>query len=68
MLPYTPLATDPVSVTMPARWLQRAAGHGHIDAQTLLAGLCVHGLAGGVNGDRPNAYLPRRSRDTSIPV
>src|SRR3984893_2271414 len=36
-----------------ARWLQRAAGHGHIEAQTLLGGLCLHGLAGDIGGDRP---------------
>src|ERR1700730_13933684 len=36
-----------------ARWLQRAAGHGHVEAQTLLGGLCVHGLAGDMTGDRP---------------
>ena len=43
----------PVSRVEGARWLERAAGHGHIEAQTLLAGLCVHGLAGNVNGKGP---------------
>jgi len=43
----------PASRIEGARWLQRAAGRGHVDAQTLLGGLCVHGLAGGVNDDRP---------------
>src|SRR5580704_8548002 len=43
----------PASRVEGARWLQRAAGHGHVEAQTLLGGLCVHGLAGAVNGARP---------------
>src|ERR1700756_5568573 len=43
----------PASRIEGVRWLQRAAARGHIEAQTLLGGLCVHGLAGGVNGDRP---------------
>jgi uncharacterized protein len=43
----------PASRIEGARWLQRAAAHGHIEAQTLLGGLCVHGLAGDLNGDRP---------------
>src|ERR1700752_51387 len=43
----------PASRIEGARWLERAAAHGHFDAQTLLAGLCVHGLAGGANGVRP---------------
>src|SRR2546423_5003030 len=43
----------PASRIEGARWLERAAGRGHAEAQTLLAGLCVHGLAGNVNGNRP---------------
>src|SRR5260370_6427475 len=35
----------PASRTEGARWLERAAGRGHIEAQTLLAALCVNGLA-----------------------
>ncbi|MEA2780218.1 MAG: uncharacterized protein QOK29_1762, partial [Rhodospirillaceae bacterium] len=35
-----------------ARWLERAAGHGSSDAQSLLAGLYVHGLASGAGNDR----------------
>jgi TPR repeat protein len=50
---YLEGAGVPASRVEGARWLQRAAGHGHVEAQTLLGGLCVHGLAGGVNGDRP---------------
>src|ERR1700756_1038513 len=42
----------PASRIEGARWLERAAGRGHVEAQTLLGGLCVHGLAGGVNGHR----------------
>src|ERR1700693_3314105 len=50
---YLEGAGVPASRIEGARWLKRAAGHGHIEAPTLLGGLCVHGLAGGVNGDRP---------------
>ena len=50
---YLEGAGVPASRIEGARWLQRAAGHGHVEAQTLLGGLCVHGLAGDVNGDRP---------------
>src|ERR1700730_7147326 len=35
-----------------ARWLQRAASQGYVEAQTLLGTLCVHGLAGDTGGDR----------------
>ena len=34
----------PASRTEGARWLERAAGRGHVEAQTLLAALCVNGL------------------------
>src|SRR5580704_13015691 len=50
---YLEGAGVPASRIEGARWLQRAAGHGHVEAQTLLGGLCVHGLAGDVNGARP---------------
>jgi hypothetical protein len=56
----------PASRIEGARWLQRAAGRGHVEAQTLLGGLCVHGLAGDMSGDRPNAYLPKRGRANRI--
>ena len=36
----------PASRTEGARWLQGAAEHGHVEAQSQLAGLYVHGLAG----------------------
>jgi TPR repeat protein len=49
---YLEGAGVPASRIEGARWLQRAAGHGHIEAQTLLGGLCVHGLAGDASGDR----------------
>ena len=45
---YLEGAGVPASRIEGARWLQRAAGHGHVEAQTLLGGLCVHGLAGDV--------------------
>src|SRR6202045_3918204 len=44
----------PASRIEGARWLKRAAGRGHVEAQTLLGGLCVHGLAGDMTGDRPD--------------
>src|SRR6202043_1330064 len=50
---YLEGAGVPASRIEGGRWLQRAAGHGHVEAQTLLGGLCVHGLAGAVNGARP---------------
>jgi len=50
---YLEGAGVPASRIEGARWLQRAAGHGHVEAQTLLGGLCVHGLAGDMNGARP---------------
>src|ERR1700730_9835394 len=50
---YLEGAGVPASRIEGARWLQRAAGQGHVEAQTLLGGLCVHGLAGDVNGNRP---------------
>jgi uncharacterized protein len=50
---YLEGAGVPASRIEGARWLQRAAGHGHVEAQTLLGGLCVHGLAGDLSGDRP---------------
>src|ERR1700680_3914563 len=42
----------PASRIEGARWLQRAAGRGHVEAQTLLGGVCVPGLACDVNGAR----------------
>ena len=44
-----------------ARWLQRAASHGYVEAQSLLAALCVHGLAGVTSGD-PVGSEPRADR------
>ncbi|HEY2111409.1 MAG TPA: tetratricopeptide repeat protein, partial [Dongiaceae bacterium] len=35
----------PASRTEGTRWLERGAGHGHVEAQTLLAAICVNGLA-----------------------
>jgi len=43
---YLEGAGVPVSQTEGARWLERAASHGCIEAQTLLAALCMRGLAG----------------------
>lgn len=37
------------------RWLQRAAHHGHIDAQALLAAIYLHGAAGESTPDQPAA-------------
>ena len=65
----------PRSQTEGARWLQRAAAHGYVEAQSLLAALCLHGLAGAAGGDAPEAsrgpvrcLLPmRRSSRISSP-
>src|ERR1700738_376438 len=43
----------PASRVEGARWLQRAAGHGHVEAQTLLGGLRLHGLGCEIGGARP---------------
>ena len=45
----------PRSQTEGARWLQRAAAHGYVEAQSLLAALFLHGLAGAAGGDAPEA-------------
>jgi uncharacterized protein len=37
----------PASRVEGARWLERAARQGYVEAQSLLAALCVHGLANG---------------------
>src|SRR5579863_7066179 len=34
----------PASRPEGARWLERAAEHGNVESQTLLAGLCSHGI------------------------
>ena len=44
-----------------ARWLQRAAAHGYVEAQSLLAALYLHGLAGAAGGDTPEAEPPAGS-------
>src|SRR6266404_4111184 len=44
----------PASRVEGARWLQRAASHGYVEAQELLAALCVHGLANGTKGGQPD--------------
>jgi len=41
------------------RWLERAASHGYIEAQSLLAALCVHGLAGDASDDPMRAGGPQ---------
>src|SRR6516164_10909051 len=43
---YLEGAGVPASQTEGARWLERAASHGCVEAQTLLAALCMRGLAG----------------------
>src|SRR5207253_1448456 len=50
---YLEGAGVPASRVEGARWLHRSAGRGHVEAQTLLGGLCVHGLAGAVDGNGP---------------
>src|SRR5438445_6622185 len=44
---YLEGAGVPPSRTEGARWLERAATHGYVEAQALLGALCVHGLANG---------------------
>ena len=59
----------PASRAEGARWLERAAGRGHIEAQTLLAALCVNGLADlrrSPGKDKPTACLSPRSRPVRI--
>jgi uncharacterized protein len=47
---YLEGAGVPPSRAEGARWLERAASHGCVEAQSLLAALCVRGLAGAANG------------------
>ena len=51
---YLEGAGVPPSRVEGARWLQRAAGRGHLEAQSLLATLCVHGLAEGIKTGQPD--------------
>ena len=50
---YLEGAGVPLSQAEGARWLERAASHGWVEAQSLLAALCVRGLAGRRNGRPP---------------
>src|SRR4029077_13895167 len=43
---YLEGAGVPQSLTEGARWLERAAAHGFVEAQTVLAPLCLRGMAG----------------------
>jgi TPR repeat protein len=47
---YLEGAGVPASQTEGARWLERAASHGCVEALSLLAALCVRGLAGKTKG------------------
>src|SRR5262245_12024912 len=47
---YLEGAGVPPSQTEGARWLERAATHGCVEAQSLLAALCLRGLAGTTSG------------------
>src|SRR5437867_4149464 len=47
---YLEGAGVPRSQAEGARWLERAASHGWLEALTLLAALCVRGLAGATSG------------------
>ena len=46
-----------------SRWLERAASHGHVEAQALLGALCARGLANGkdttagTNPDCPQVFI-----------
>jgi TPR repeat protein len=51
----------PASPTEGARWLQRAASHGCVEAQSLLSALYVHGIAGVTAGDQIDS-APRANR------
>src|ERR1700719_3961005 len=41
----------PLSRVEGVRWLQRAASHGCVEAQSLLGALCVHGWAGATSAN-----------------
>ena len=46
----------PASRAEGARWLERAAERGHLELQTLLAGLCVHGLVDIGGGEKGGLF------------
>jgi TPR repeat protein len=48
---YLEGAGVPASETEAARWLERAASHGWVEAQSMLAALCLRGLTGAINGN-----------------
>ena len=48
---YLEGAGAPPSRPQAVRWLERAAGHGFVEAQALLATLCLHGMAPNLAGD-----------------
>ena len=48
---YLEGAGVPPSRAEGVRWLERAASHAHVEAQSLLSALCVHGLANVATGD-----------------
>src|SRR5438552_15460045 len=56
---YLEGAGVPPSRAEGARWLERAAAHGYVEAQSLLGALCVHGLVPGLvnaaNGEAARA-------------
>jgi TPR repeat protein len=52
---YLEGAGVPPSRAEGARWLERAAAHGYVEAQSMLGALCVHGLVKLANGDAARA-------------
>src|SRR5438093_4356587 len=56
---YLEGAGVPASRAEGARWLTRAASHGCVEAQSLLAALCVRGVAGVTNGNSSSGDVHR---------
>src|SRR5258705_1944267 len=63
---YIEGAGVPRSQTEGARWLQRAASHGFVEAQTLLAAPCVRGL-GPTGGSPGPQYRPGPALNSGAP-
>ncbi|HET8995171.1 MAG TPA: tetratricopeptide repeat protein, partial [Acetobacteraceae bacterium] len=62
---YLEGAGVPVSRSEGARWLERAAGHGFVEAQALLATLYLHGLAAEAAGSDPGSAANLFTSNTS---
>jgi hypothetical protein len=54
----------PASRVEGARWLERAANHGHVEAQTMLAALCINGLVSVASASGPDSLFANEPTTT----